>query len=128
MLQEVTSIWTDEIALAATRPFRESNNGDGDIENAFLVTHHRIERWREALLWTWVMGKMGAREGGKLGKLAREEVEKVFGTLTGLVEFPVSKEREVLEDLNGSFAKAGWNAPKSTKYHFCECAVGLGLD
>jgi hypothetical protein len=71
------------------------------------------------------MGKMGSREGGKLGRLAREEVGSVFGTLDGLVTFPISKDREVSteSEVRNNFDKAGWDAPQSTKYHFCECIL-----
>ena len=71
------------------------------------------------------MGKMGSREGGKLGRLAREEVGSVFGTLDGLVTFPISKDREISteSEVRNNFDKAGWDAPQSTKYHFCECIL-----
>jgi 3-O-alpha-D-mannopyranosyl-alpha-D-mannopyranose xylosylphosphotransferase len=126
-MQEVASIWTDELAVAATRPFRESPNGDGDIENAFLVTHQRIERWREAMLWTWAVAKMGHREGGKWGSQARREIEQLFGSLEGTVKV-VRGERQTLHDelVSANFVRAGWDGPRRTNYKFCELCRDQG--
>lgn len=123
ILDEVSIMFARDIATAAARPFRESRHGQGDIEFAFLITHMRIERWREALLWTWAVAKMGHREGGMWGPEARKELAQVLGmenlTQEEVVEVKKS-ERQTLRDVPSSFEEAGWEEPQATTYSFCE--------
>ncbi|KAF8317669.1 hypothetical protein DL93DRAFT_2110386 [Clavulina sp. PMI_390] len=35
--------------------------GHDDAYAAFLLTHHIMERWREILLWSWAVGRVGGR-------------------------------------------------------------------
>ena len=50
------------MAAAATHPFRETKSLDADPSMMFMLVHFVVERWREALLWSWVVGKHGGTE------------------------------------------------------------------
>ncbi|KAF7368693.1 hypothetical protein MVEN_00193800 [Mycena venus] len=39
-----------------------------EVNTIFISTHYVIERHREALLWSWVVGKWGAEYGGMLNR------------------------------------------------------------
>lgn len=129
MLQEASIMFASSLNDAARRPFRESTRGVGDISMAFLATHLRIERWREALLWTWAVAKVGSDEG-IWGDGARRQVagllqlDDVFERQDVNVKIRRAG-RETLSDLSSNFAKAKWDPPKATTFLFCECrAVG----
>jgi 3-O-alpha-D-mannopyranosyl-alpha-D-mannopyranose xylosylphosphotransferase len=79
MMDEVTIMFAEELSLAAVRGFRESQRGLADLEMAALASWLRIERWREALLWTWVVAKVGGSEG-IWGQSARNELRELFGS------------------------------------------------
>ncbi|KAI0952888.1 hypothetical protein AcW1_007251 [Taiwanofungus camphoratus] len=59
LLHEMSVIWPDAFARTATHLFRETQNGDGDVNTMFMLTHFIVERAREALLWSWVVGRIG---------------------------------------------------------------------
>jgi 3-O-alpha-D-mannopyranosyl-alpha-D-mannopyranose xylosylphosphotransferase len=122
IVHEAMHMYPNDIALAATRSFRELSIGSGDIELGFMATHLRIERWREALLWTWAVGKMGSlstEDAGRWGDSAREELRSLLGmqTLTGEASI-VKQERDTLRDVASAFEAGSWEAPKSTSYRF----------
>jgi 3-O-alpha-D-mannopyranosyl-alpha-D-mannopyranose xylosylphosphotransferase len=123
IIYEAMHMFPDAINLAATRSFRESKEGEGDIEMGFLITHLRIERWREALLWIWAVGKMGTLEGNEEGvwsHRARAELKNLLHFKAGESAVTVIKqERHTLKDVESVFKSAqGWDAPKATSYSF----------
>ncbi|EJF56867.1 hypothetical protein DICSQDRAFT_112435 [Dichomitus squalens LYAD-421 SS1] len=59
ILQELALVWPEAIAKTATHAFRETEAGDGDYYQMFMFAHYLVERSREALLWTWVVGRVG---------------------------------------------------------------------
>ncbi|KAG8736834.1 hypothetical protein FRC10_008806 [Ceratobasidium sp. 414] len=68
MLQEVADAWPDEIALVASRPFRGMKHTQGgetmaDAYMVFLEHHWIVERWREVLLWSWIVARGWDRVG-----------------------------------------------------------------
>ena len=122
IIHEAMHMFSEAIAVASSRPFREVNIGNGDIEMGFLVTHLRIERWREALLWTWAVGKMGnltPDETSIWGDAARAELRSVLGLddLDGSATV-VKQERDTLRNVESVFRKGAWDQPKSTSYSF----------
>ncbi|KZT64246.1 hypothetical protein DAEQUDRAFT_732853 [Daedalea quercina L-15889] len=61
ILAELELTWPAEFARSASHLFRETA-GPGtpsDINTLFLHAHFIVERAREALLWSWVVGKIG---------------------------------------------------------------------
>lgn len=123
ILHEAMQMFKDDLALAATRPFREVHRGNGDISFRFLVNHLRIERWREALLWVWAVGKMGQLKGtdqpGIWGPGVRNELKNVLSTndLEGTITV-MKPHRTTLEHMDNVFDTADWARPKSTRYTF----------
>jgi len=122
IVHEAMHMYPNDIALASTRSFRELSIGSGDIELGFMVTHLRIERWREALLWIWAVGKMGSlsiQDKGRWGDSARDELRNLLGMqmLAGEATI-VKQERDTLRDVSSAFEAGSWEAPKSTSYKF----------
>lgn len=123
IIHEAMHMFGEEIALASSRPFREVTVGNGDIEMGFMVTHLRIERWREALLWIWAVGKMGnldsSDEIGTWGEAARAELKSLLNleTLSGTT-LVVKQNRDTLKDMDSTFKKGNWETPKATTYSF----------
>lgn len=113
MMDEAGIMFSHELGLAATRGFRESKRGEGDLEMAALASWLRVERWREALLWTWVVGK----HGPTWGEEARDELRGLFGDELGdgkTVLFRKGR-RTTLEDI-----AQGDDQPLNTRYKFCK--------
>ncbi|OCF45807.1 hypothetical protein I317_00295 [Kwoniella heveanensis CBS 569] len=122
ILHEASVMFQDELSLATTRGFRESQRGGGDVEMAWLTTHMRIERWREALLWSWAVAKIGGVDG-RWGESARAELKEILGMQEGegdekdhvnLSRGP----RKTLEDIDGINAQVGWEGPRASDYIF----------
>lgn len=85
-----------------------------------------MERWREALLWTYIVAHVGTLELGIWGAEAREEIAALFEL--GKDDYDVVKievhkgERWTLEPgrMEKAFQHAGWEAPMATEMLFCE--------
>lgn len=74
MMDEASVMFASELGEAATRGFRESQRGLADVEMAALASWLRVERWREALLWSWVVAKIKVWD-----EHSRDEIEALFG-------------------------------------------------
>lgn len=122
IIHEAMHMFGADIAVASSRPFREATVGYGDIEMGFLVTHLRIERWREALLWIWAVGKMGnldPNEKGRWSEGARAELRSLLELSTlGGTPLVVKQERDTLKNSDSVFRKGAWDSPKATTYSF----------
>lgn len=128
LMHEASVIWEDELTEAATRGFRRSMRGMGDVEISWLVGFLRVERWREALLWSWAVARMGG-ESGLWGQEAREEVKRVLRMTTTKVNAVMvhRQPRKTLADLEAINQKMEWETARRTAYFFCEflnCHVG----
>jgi hypothetical protein len=64
LVRELSAMWAPHLARAATHPFRETVSGAGDVSMLFLMVHFVVERWREALLWSWTVAKHGGLDDG----------------------------------------------------------------
>lgn len=81
VVDEIAVIWSDDITTTAHRSLRGLSNGQGDnyllylypqcvrfsgtrppIQQltGYLLLSYVVERWREALLWTWLVGKISS--------------------------------------------------------------------
>ncbi|RSH92244.1 hypothetical protein EHS25_008659 [Saitozyma podzolica] len=123
LVQEASVMFAEDLTKAATRAFRESRRGEGDVEIAWLVTHLGVERWREALLWSWAVAKVGG-EAGEWGDGAREEVRgvlKIKAGGEGEVEdevMVVKGKRSTLGNVAAITKRAGWGMPRKSTYTF----------
>lgn len=113
MMDEASIMFSTELGLASTRGFRESKRGKGDVEMAALASWLRVERWREALLWTWVVGKQGPIWGLE----ARKELEGLFGDelAEGKTVLFRKRRRTTLDDITQEGEQ-----PMNTRYKFCK--------
>ena len=121
LTQEASIMFGDALSEAATRGFRQSRRGVADVEMSWLVSHLRIERWREALLWTWAVAKLGGQDGA-WGEEAKDEIADLLGTSdTNLREVVVQKgPRESLRDMDTIAEEAGWESTEFTRYYYSE--------
>lgn len=58
MVDEVSITWNSELHHTGQQPFR-LNPEAKDAYLPFLATHWIVERHREALLWSWVVARIG---------------------------------------------------------------------
>jgi 3-O-alpha-D-mannopyranosyl-alpha-D-mannopyranose xylosylphosphotransferase len=122
-----------ELSESATRPFRESRKGFADVEMAWLVTHLQIERWREALLWTWAVAKVGDLEGN-WGPEARDELRKVLGLSKGAEKgqsttaSTLKDHRDTLKDFEYVSAQGSWEMPTATDLRHSEYCSGIRVE
>ncbi|KAG8971643.1 hypothetical protein FRC05_010899 [Tulasnella sp. 425] len=54
-LREVASIWKEELGLTSSHAHRSTD----DVAITVLQTHYTVERWREALLWSFIVATIG---------------------------------------------------------------------
>lgn len=100
--------------------------GEGDVQMQWLLTSLRVERWREALLWTWTVANMGTLGGSQdhWDNDTRRAIKNLFGFTENdddVVKIEVHRgERWTLEPgrMQRVFRQAGWEAPKATEFLF----------
>lgn len=115
-------MWPESLAKAATHPFRETVSGEGDVSMLFLLAHFVVERWREALLWSWTIGKHGSLSDQWSDEIAAR-VWTELGAEPGQAKVEVrTGRRETLEDhRQKAFLQAsGHRQSDKTQYRFCE--------
>lgn len=119
--QESEVMFASVFTEAATRCFRESRRGRADVEMAWLWTWLQIERWREALLWTWAVARLGG-EDGMIGEREKNEIRDALGLRKGeeyndkeiLIKVTRDK-RETFKDVENYTDEAGWEHPLATR-------------
>jgi 3-O-alpha-D-mannopyranosyl-alpha-D-mannopyranose xylosylphosphotransferase len=121
MVHEASVMFAPQLSLAATRAFRISKRGEADVHFAWLTSQLRIERWREALLWSWAVGRLGG-ESGVWGKEEQKEVLDLFGIKGDgdqdkLVWFK-QEARETIPDVEQIMDAQGWEFPLGSDYVF----------
>jgi len=84
------------------------------------------ERWREALLWSWAVARLGG-ENGLWGANEKQELRGMLGINDDLsqdiiVERGVRTTLDTIETINGLM---GWDDPKGTRYTWCEFSFRL---
>ena len=122
LLHEIDTIWADQWARTASHPFRETQGGDSDPSIMFMLVHFTIERWREALLWSWVVGKHGALDDS----WTQESTDAAWADLGGRPgEFVADVRARPRETLNPArveenLRRSGLTQPDYTRYEFCK--------
>lgn len=126
---EASLMFSEALTLSSSRQFREMNVGHGDIQMQWLLSSLKVERWREALLWTYVVANLG--HSGWWSTSARSALDDMFGLTPqddDVVKIEVHRgERWTLEPgrMGKVFEQAGWEPPKASVFVFCECEVGI---
>ncbi|BEJ12056.1 hypothetical protein CspHIS471_0205160 [Cutaneotrichosporon sp. HIS471] len=120
MAQESSIMFAQSMTLAGTRAFRQSKRGRADISAAFMTAHLQIERWREGLLWTYIVAKLGGQDG-VLRANARDQLRKVLRLQKGKegdgLMFEKIK-RSTLQDVEEMSYRARWEQALHTQYYF----------
>lgn len=121
ILREMALTWPEEFGATGIHRFR----GDRDVYTTFLHGHYLVERWRELLLWSWIVGKIGNDDdswGEEESARAWEELEGVDGYdlkhVYVYMRFTLEKQR-----IAGHLAHAGETLPTSTEYIFCRSLI-----
>ena len=130
LLRELSTIWPEAFAASSTHKFRETVHGDGDVNTMFMGAHFVVERAREALLWTWLVGRIGGAAdawGLEEAQRAWREVGGAFGEDLGVVDdFVVtSGYRDTLEEgrFKATMTAHGYEPEQLTSYVCCACAL-----
>jgi 3-O-alpha-D-mannopyranosyl-alpha-D-mannopyranose xylosylphosphotransferase len=114
-------MFQEALTISGSRRFREVKFGEGDVQMQWLLTALRVERWREALLWTWAVANLGGANG-QWGDDSRAAIKNLFELGEGdedVVQIEVHRgERKTLQSMKETFGKAGWAAPKATDFKF----------
>jgi hypothetical protein len=123
LLHEISQIWPSHIATAANHPFRETQAGEGDLSMMFMMVHFVVERWREALLWSWTVGKHGGLDDS-WGEEQMGLAWKELGGLSNRTDAILVKagRRNTMEHhkVAENLRSAGLKGDDLTKYVFCE--------
>ena len=120
-------MWADEFATTARHKFRGER---GDAYMMFGFVHFVVERHREALLWTYVVGKIG----GERDEWGAEQRRRVWTELGGgddsvlegrTVKVSVTKRETLADERVTAVLDATGDALGGTQYQFCECVVSF---
>ncbi len=125
LLQEITAMWPQPLEKAASHPFRETVSGEGDVSMLFIMVHFVVERWREALLWSWTVGKHGGL-GDVWDDVTAQDAWRELGGEWGQAELEVEAGyRDTLENqrVAAYFKLSGHRKPDKTQYRFCESVL-----
>lgn len=130
LIRELSAMWAPHLARAAAHPFRETVSGAGDVSMLFLMAHFVVERWREALLWSWTV----AKHGGVEDEWDEEIMREAWGELgAGEGERDVTVRagwRETLEDerVHAYLRESGHRQVDKTFYVSCEYMMNCALE
>jgi 3-O-alpha-D-mannopyranosyl-alpha-D-mannopyranose xylosylphosphotransferase len=88
-----------------------------------------VERWREALLWTFVVANLGTRDTvGVLGPRARDRLGQLLGAGVADRLEVVRGKRSTLDKMRQTLAQAGLPVPKATEMLFSRSLVSNSAD
>ncbi|KAI9064662.1 hypothetical protein FKP32DRAFT_1648980 [Trametes sanguinea] len=123
IVHELALVWPTEIAATATHRFRETEGGHGDFYLMFVHAHYIVERAREALLWAWVVGRIGTLDDGWGDAEAERAWTELGGVLVGVGSEEVhvlSCRRETLDPhrVYRNLREAGYNTDTRTELEF----------
>lgn len=131
MLQEVSKAWPAETLLVESRPFRGMKHmdwsstgetavtgGPADMYMVFLEHHWIVERWREALLWSWVVARGQHRAGNDPDAWTHSIAQNAWRELGGTAGRPML---EVRRGWRSTLDKADeWAGTQATTLLFCK--------
>ncbi|KLT42836.1 hypothetical protein CC85DRAFT_285184 [Cutaneotrichosporon oleaginosum] len=123
MHHEASIMFKDALTGSSSRRFRELKDGPPDIQIMFLMTALKVERWREALLWTYVVANLGGVEG-LWGNSARQEIREFFDIhededdIEGIEVERGERWTTNRMRIDKTFDQMGWHSPMRVKYLF----------
>ena len=127
LMQEMVRMWSDEFATTARHKFRGER---GDAYMMFGFVHFVVERHREALLWTYIVGKLG----GDKDEWGMEQQRRVWAEVGGggdgtvddsvvggrIITVHVTERKTLDEERVRAALDATGDALGGTQYQFCE--------
>lgn len=122
LMAEFQTMWQSQIDITATHPFRGMTSGNRDVYVNFMFTHTLVERWREALLWSWVVGKIGPL-GGRWGVREREMAWQLLGgdkSRDDIVVKSTYRSSARPEEIKNNLEASGHSLSGKTEYLFGE--------
>lgn len=123
IVHEMSIIWSSQVSTTATHPFRETLHGESDFSIVFTMVHFVIERWREALLWSWTV----ARHGGVDDYWGEAEMNAAWAQLGGTAASRKLEVKAAHRDsldhkrVEDNLRASGLGETDSTNYVFSEC-------
>ncbi|CAE6520913.1 unnamed protein product [Rhizoctonia solani] len=122
LLSEISLMWSTEMAETSVHPFR-TDPLLRDAHMGFMAAHFVVERWREGLLWSWIVARLGGQDDEWDAMTSMQAWRELGGDyttpdMTLLVESP---SRDSLSDERLAEAQAavpGAHERHSTKYSF----------
>lgn len=108
------------MATTASHSFPSDFDRDPDVDIGFLMTHYVVERWREALLWSFFVGSIGGDDD-------QWDADRAWQELGGMAEHDEIKvvrgPRDTLHQLDERLVANGVR-PK-THYTYCKDRLPL---
>ncbi|KAJ7266363.1 hypothetical protein B0H12DRAFT_1320991 [Mycena haematopus] len=113
LMHEVSLAFGEYFAATPLSQFRGSHKvpNEYEVNTIFIATHYVIERHREALLWSWVVGKWG----GHSGTLGPEQKRKMWEELGGSADILSLEQakRRTSNDVEVNLLMAGLQPPRA---------------
>ncbi|KAF8501253.1 hypothetical protein JB92DRAFT_2976612 [Gautieria morchelliformis] len=120
LLKEFSLMWDAELTVTASHAFRGMMTGHSDMYSLFLFSHSIVERWREGLLWSWAVAKLGGMHDEWLPADSERAWHDVGGQPgASVVEVMKTSRRTVREDVvSDNLRAAGHVLSGKTRYAF----------
>ncbi|KAF9029780.1 hypothetical protein BDZ89DRAFT_1065066 [Hymenopellis radicata] len=115
LMHEASLAFGQQFSATPLSRFRGSHKGPNEIEvnTVFLTTHWVIERKREAMLWSWIVAKWGATNGGVLDEETKMAMWKEAGGQEDSNEIPLENIRKTTpDDVDVQLTLAGLQSPR----------------
>jgi hypothetical protein len=114
ILHELTTMFNLSITETSTHAFRDVA-AEPDLYVMFMHATFLVERWREALLWSFVV----ARKWNE--KTIMEDMWKEVGGREGEAVLAVKEQPRVRPNVRKEeFEAAGWATSNRTEFSYCE--------
>lgn len=122
LLDEAARIWEKEFQETANHRFRGTRGPSGlwDVHTTFLLPHLLVERWREALLWSWVVGRVGGMND-EWSSAEKNQAWSELGGVSGTSKIDVYlSERKTLDEsrVSATLSGSGEAVSQRTRYDF----------
>lgn len=79
ILREMYNTWQSDFDHTASHQYRSSTGLDSDVSVTMMMPHYVVERWREALLWSFIV----ANVGGDDDQWSEEQLRVTWAKLGG---------------------------------------------